>query len=63
MGPGPFWIENRKLEKKPKIKSSMIIGFQKNQDSGLVGGVSSIHFFGCLDFLLTLQGPLGVIDY
>ena len=41
----------------------MIIGFQKNLDSGRVGGVSSTQFFGCSDFLLTLQGPLGVLDY
>ena len=42
MGPGPFWIENRKLKNHKKLKYLMIIGFQKNWDRE-VGGWGELY--------------------
>ena len=53
MGPGPFWIENRKFENHKKILLFDDYWFQKKKLDWVVGGffVSSIRMlFGCLEF-------------
>ena len=58
MGPGPFWIENRKWKTIKKLKYLMIIGFQKKKMDRGVGGSRELYpnviwifgFFYCVIF-------------
>ena len=67
MGPGPLWIENRKLEKQTKLKSLIIhVGnwFPKKYklDRGWVDGVSAIKFVCDVWIFFTFARPLSVAD-
>ena len=60
VGPGPFWIENRKLKNQEKLKSLMFIGSppKKKMDRG-VSGWDELYpnLFWMSGNVLTLQGP------